>query len=156
VNVTLRDWHRQLARRLDAWERGGADAPALSAMLDMVTAHIAVERAILYPEARRVAGVTTHVEERMHERLKIAVVLLATSGFQHRPFEVKVRELRELVARHVTLEEEELLPALERALDVASQAALVEKLRREEERLARGPISTRALVRDDDDVREAG
>jgi hemerythrin-like domain-containing protein len=84
-------------------------------MADALAAHMAVEEALVYPQAERALGENDLVPESREEhaiaRVSLQRVVRAGSDFH-----AKVVVLKDMVVRHVELEEREMLSALARVL----------------------------------------
>jgi hemerythrin superfamily protein len=136
IQHILRD-HRELERLFRELERtersgdGGRRAEAARTLVRELSVHAAVEEQHVYP-AIRAAGADDRVLDALeeHHAAKVTLAELQATPVEHPRFGAKLRVLAESVRRHVTEEERELLPLLERALDDDRRRALGDALER--------------------------
>lgn len=111
--------------------RRHARARHVSRIAEELIAHMAGEEAVFYPALQRVVGGEgAEVEGAREEHVELRVQLRRLLGTRanEEGFLDRVRELRELFARHVEEEESRLFPALERALSPSEHAVLGEEV----------------------------
>jgi hemerythrin superfamily protein len=134
IQFILRD-HRELERLFKEFERAErAEAPdrqrdTVRELIRALSVHAVIEEQFVYPALRR-AGADTGVLDALeeHHAVKLTLSELETLPATHSRYAAKVRLLAENVRRHVTEEEAELLPLLERALDDGQRSALGDSL----------------------------
>ncbi len=89
----------------------------LMELADDLAAHMEIEQTILYPVARAVDASLVLESYEEHAIAELALKRLLACGTSDETFKAKVTALRELIQHHVTEEEEELFPKLEKAFE---------------------------------------
>jgi hemerythrin superfamily protein len=136
IQFILRD-HRELERLFKEFERADrAEEPdrqgeTVRELIRALSIHAVIEEQFVYPALRN-AGADTGVLDALeeHHAVKLTLSELETLPATNSRYAAKVRLLAENVRRHLTEEEGELLPLLERALDDDQRRALGDALDR--------------------------
>jgi hemerythrin superfamily protein len=136
IQFVLRD-HREVERLFKELERAtraeelDRQAEVVRALVRELSLHATVEEQFVYP-ALRAAKADTRVLDALEEHHAVKVILAELENLPptHERFTPKAKLLAENVRRHVAEEERELLPLLERSLDVEARRALGDALER--------------------------
>jgi hemerythrin superfamily protein len=99
-----------------------ARASAISRLAEELIAHMAAEEAVFYPAARRVLDAAADGSARdrdEHLLLRIELRRMLETDLAEPSFDERIEALRALFEQHVSEEEAELFPRVERAAPVA-------------------------------------
>jgi hemerythrin-like domain-containing protein len=120
----LEDQHRKVEALFEKLESGGADRAVLEELANSLAAHMAIEQDIFYPAIKEVDSDLVNESFEEHSIAEVALKRLLATDSDDDSFEARVTALKELIEHHVEEEEEELFPAVEKALS----AETLEKL----------------------------
>lgn len=120
----LEDQHRKVEALFEKLETGGADAAVLEELANSLAAHMAIEQDIFYPAIKEVDSDLVNESFEEHSIAEVALKRLLATEEGDDSFDARVTALKELIEHHVEEEEEELFPAVEKALS----AETLEKL----------------------------
>jgi len=125
----LKKQHRKVEQLFAKIEASGS-ADAVEELANELAAHMAIEQEILYPaissvDAERVAE---SFEEHAVAELELKR-LLRTSEEDEAAFKARVVTLKELIGHHVTEEEEELFPKVEKKMARETLDDLAERMK---------------------------
>ena len=129
----LKQQHRNTRRALTQLAKSGEPGreKLRAQMADELVAHMAIEERIFYPTARRTVRKPELVEGSYeeHDVAKFSLIRLLQIPITDPTFEVKARVLKKLLDSHIKVEEEELFPMLERAMEEAELKRLGDEMK---------------------------
>jgi hemerythrin-like domain-containing protein len=135
----LEDQHRKVEALFEKLESGGADRAVLDELANSLAAHMAIEQDIFYPAIKEVDSDLVNESFEEHSIAEVALKRLLATDSDDDSFEARVTALKELIEHHVEEEEEELFPAVEKALSAETLEKLGKVMsRRFEEVLSAG------------------
>jgi hemerythrin-like domain-containing protein len=135
----LEDQHRKVEALFEKLESGGADGAVLEELANSLAAHMAIEQDIFYPAIKEVDSDLVNESFEEHSIAEVALKRLLATDSDDDSFDARVTALKELIEHHVEEEEEELFPAVEKALSAETLEKLGKVMsRRFEEVVAAG------------------
>lgn len=113
----LENQHRKVEALFKKLESGRSEPePLLEELANNLAAHMAIEQDIFYPAIKQVDEDVVNESYEEHALAEVALKrLLAATDDES--FKARLTALKELIEHHVTEEEEELFPEVEKALD---------------------------------------
>jgi hypothetical protein len=118
----LRHEHRHLEQGLALLEAEyEACSLDLATLVSELTAHLATEEHIFYPQAEETLGRPLQAQREQHARVRAAMAQASSGARAKAPLGVRLLELTETFREHARLEERALHPTLE---GVMSEGAL--------------------------------
>jgi iron-sulfur cluster repair protein YtfE (RIC family) len=125
----LVEQHKRVRSALARLEGGEADvAKALKELADDLAAHMTIEQLLFYPTVRALNEDLVDESYEEHSLAELALKRLLRTSPVHPLFKARVTVLRELIEHHMKEEEEELFPAVDRAMDGDELEALGAKM----------------------------
>ncbi len=115
ATTLLEDQHRKVEALFEKLE-GGFDAAVLEELANSLAAHMAIEQDIFYPAIKQVDSDLVNESFEEHSIAEVALKRLLATEQDDDSFDARVTALKELIEHHVEEEEEELFPAVEKAL----------------------------------------
>lgn len=113
----LEKQHRKVEATFKKLESGKPEAlPLLTELANDLVAHMAIEQLIFYPAVRRIKEDLILESYEEHAVAELALKRLLGTDPHDATFTAKVTTLKELILHHAKEEEEELFPAVEKAL----------------------------------------
>jgi iron-sulfur cluster repair protein YtfE (RIC family) len=113
----LEDQHRVIEALIAQLESfSGHPAAILDALANNLGAHMAIEQDTFYPAIRAVDEDLVNESYEEHALVELALKRLMMTDPSDAAFKPRVTALKELLARHVVEEEEELFPQVEEAM----------------------------------------
>ena len=112
----LEDQHRKVEALFEKLETGGNDAAVLEQLANSLAAHMAIEQDIFYPAIKSVDADVVNESYEEHALAELELKRLLATDPEDEAFQARVTTLKELIEHHVEEEEEELFPAVEKAL----------------------------------------
>lgn len=112
----LEDQHRKVEALFEKLESGGSDADVLEELANSLAAHMAIEQDIFYPAIKEVDSDLVNESFEEHSIAEVALKRLLATDDGDDSFDARVTALKELIEHHVEEEEEQLFPAVEKAL----------------------------------------
>lgn len=121
--------HRKLEGIVDALEtQTHLRNPLLLELAEELMAHIAIEKTLFYPCAQRALDASLRQHHAALDRARVALRSLAEPGLGAALFDEKVAVMKAVLREHVTLQEESLIPAMERVSDAYSLSRLGDRM----------------------------
>jgi hemerythrin-like domain-containing protein len=128
----LEKQHRKVEALFKKLLAGKADpAPLLVELANDLAAHMAIEQDIFYPAIRRVKPDLVEESFEEHAVAELEMKRLLATSPTEAAFKARVKTLSELIDHHVEEEEEELFPAVEKALPAEQLVALGKQMKAE-------------------------
>lgn len=116
-----------------------AKKPLLVELANNLAAHMSIEQELFYPAIKEVDQTLVFESLEEHSLIELALKRLLATNSQDLSFKARVTATRELVEHHVKEEENDLFPAVDKALGDERLVALGDKMKaRFEEVLAGG------------------
>jgi iron-sulfur cluster repair protein YtfE (RIC family) len=117
ATTLLENQHRKVEAIFKKLEGGRSEPePLLEELANNLAAHMAIEQDIFYPAIKEVDEDMVNESYEEHSLAEVALKRLLSSSPDDDSFKARVTALRELIEHHVTEEEEELFPEVEKAL----------------------------------------
>ena len=136
----LEKQHRKVESLFKQLE-GGKSEPALlvAELANELAAHMAIEQELFYPAVRQIKEDLILESFEEHAIAELALKRLLSTSPEDVSFKARVTALKELIQHHVEEEEEELFPAVEKAIGDERLTELGRSMKAEfEQRLAEG------------------
>ena len=112
----LENQHRKVEALFKKLEAGRSEPePVLEELANSLAAHMAIEQEIFYPAIKEVDEDVVNESYEEHALAEVALKRLLSASDED-SFKARVTTLKELIEHHVTEEEEELFPEVEKAL----------------------------------------
>lgn len=113
----LEKQHRKVEAMFKKLESGKPEAlPLLTELANDLVAHMAIEQDIFYPAVLRVKEDLVLESFEEHALAELALKRLVATDPKDPTFKAKVTALKDLILHHAKEEEEDLFPAVEKAL----------------------------------------
>ena len=112
----LESQHRKVEALFKKLESGRSEPePLLEDLANSLAAHMAIEQDIFYPAIKEVDEEVVNESYEEHSLAEVALKRLLAADEE--TFQAKLTALKELIEHHVTEEEEELFPEVEKTLE---------------------------------------
>ena len=129
ATALLKRQHRRVEEIFDKLDDGdGAASVLLESLANDLAAHMAIEQDIFYPALRTFDPELVEESYEEHANAELALKRLLSVGAGDPTFDAKVAALKDLILRHVELEEEDLFPEIEETFDAAELDQLGEEM----------------------------
>jgi iron-sulfur cluster repair protein YtfE (RIC family) len=113
----LEEQHRKVKGLFAKLEAGKESAaPLLTELANDLAAHMAIEQQLFYPTVRSIKADLVDESYEEHSVAELALKRLLRTSPQDPLFKARVTVLKELIEHHVEEEEEDLFPAVEKAM----------------------------------------
>jgi hemerythrin-like domain-containing protein len=121
--------HDKVKKALGQLAEGKGDlAATLKEVADDLAAHMAIEQQLFYPTVLSVKRDLVNESYEEHSVAELALKRLLRTPPQEELFKARATVLKELIEHHVKEEEEELFPAVEKALSAETLEGLGTKM----------------------------
>lgn len=113
----LESQHRKVEALFKKLEGGRSDPEkVLTELANSLAAHMSIEQEIFYPAIKEVDPELVNESYEEHSIAEVALKRLLATEPEDEAFDARVTALKELIEHHVEEEEQELFPAVEKAL----------------------------------------
>jgi hemerythrin-like domain-containing protein len=130
ATALLEKQHRHVEAIFKKLESGHSDPqPLLEDLANSLAAHMAIEQEIFYPAIREIDEDMVRESFEEHALAEIALKRLLATDHEDPSFQARVTATMELIKHHVSEEEEELFPEVEKELDDDELAELGKRMK---------------------------
>ncbi len=112
----LESQHREVEALFKKLESGADRAGVLEKLANSLAAHMAIEQDIFYPAIKQVDDDLVNEAFEEHSIAEVALKRLLATGPDDEVFSARVTALKEVIEHHVSEEEDELFPEVDKAL----------------------------------------